>query len=341
MKKISKYLLFLLIIFIGFNVKALDASYCDGASSACAICEYIINDGTNTKVIYNVKSTNGSIDFTENKTGTSGNVTVTSANIAANNFYSKSQDKLSCPSSLKRGMVSSGRSVTYYVSFTETKWSNVTLNGTVPLSESYNNDKVVTSSTDELHSCTYKDNNSGVSIEVLYNTTSIKYDGGDYNVTYTDYTVSDFKNGCPVAYLTCTTRDGKNCSLRKEAQSGFTNEITPVDTPSADEISNPSSSLDDTNAGTPDYDCGSLIGPNVLAFIQLILNLVMIIGPIIAMTLGMYDIFMAMAKGEDDDKKKAFKKLKYRIIATVLLLILPYIIKTLLTIVGKGDSMCL
>ena len=339
MKKISKYFLFLLIIFIGFNVKALDTSYCSSDTDACAICEYIINAGTNTKITYKVKAINGILNLDESKTGNA-SVTVNSANVASNNFYSKSQDKLSCPSTLKTGMVSGGRSVTYYVSFTETKWSNVTLNGSVSLSESYNNEKKVTPSGTELHSCTYKDNNSGVSIEVEYTKTSLKYNSGNYSVTYTDYTVDDFQGGCPLAYLTCTTRGGNNCSLRKDVHSGFTNDVTPTDTTNADQINN-SSSSSETNNETAVYDCEGLIGPNVLAFLQLILTLIMIVGPIIALVLGMYDLFMAMAKGEDDDKKKAIKKLKGRLVATVLLLILPYIIKILLALVGKSDSICL
>ena len=339
MKKLSKYFLFLLIIFVGFNVKALDTSYCDSSSSACAICEYVINSGTNAKITYKVKATNGVLNIDESKTGNA-SITINSANVAANNFYSKAQDKLLCPSTIKTGMVSGGRSVTYYVSFTETKWSNVTLNGNASLNESYNNDKRVTPSGEELHSCTYKDNDSGVSIEVQYTKTSLKYNSGKYSVTYTDFTVDDFQSGCPVAYLTCTTRGGNNCSLRKDVHSGFTNDVTPSNTPNADQISNPSSS-NELNGGTPVYDCEGLIGPNVLAFLQLILTLIMIVGPIIALVLGMYDLFMAMTKGEEDDKKKAIKKLKGRMIATVLLLILPYIIKILLALVGKSDSICL
>ena len=344
MKKISKYLLFLLIIFIGFNVKALDNSYCSNSNTACAICEYIINDGTNTRVVFNVKATtSGTVEFDQKVTNGKGAATVSTTTVAANNFYSKANDKLTCPSTLKTGMVSTGRDVAYYASFTSDKVNNVTLNGRVALNESYNNDKNVTPKGDELHSCTYRDDNSNVSIEVQYNQSSLKYDSDGYTVTYTDFTVNDFQGGCPVAYLTCTSR-GNSCSLKKNPTgNGSTSTVTPTDTSNADQIENPtqSSQLGDTNSGTPVYDCEGLIGPNVLAFLELILSLIMIVGPIIALTLGTYDIFMAMAKGEEDDKKKAFKKLRGRLIATVLLLILPYIIKLLLTLINKGDSMCL
>ena len=344
MKKISKYLLFLLIIFVSFNVKALDNNYCSGSDTACATCEYIINDGTNTRITFNVKSSyNGTISYEQKVTNGRGAATVSSNTVAANNFYSKNADKLTCPNSLKKGMVSTGRDVAYYVSFTESKVNNVTLNGSVPLSESYNNDKKVTPSGDELHSCTYNDSNNNVSIEVQYNQSSLKYNSNGYNVTYTDFTVNDFQGGCPVAYLTCTTR-GYSCSLNKDNPgSGYASNVSAIDTPTADQLddSTQTSQIEDNNSGTPVYNCEGLIGPNVLAFLQLILSLIMIVGPIIAVVLGMYDLFMAMAKGEEDDKKKAFKKLKSRIIATVLLLILPYIIKMLLTIVGRGNSICL
>ena len=348
MKKAFKYLLFLLIIFVSFNVRALDTSNCDGVTTACAMCEYIVNEGTNTRVVFTVKSSSdGIVSYDSKSTSQYGTSSVYTDTVAGSNFYSKNTDKLTCPSILKTGIVSTGRGANFYASFTESKVGNVTLNGSVSLNESYNNDKNVTSGVDELHSCTYSDSKNNVSIEVQYNTTSMKYEGHGYTVSHSDFTVNDFQGGCPVGYLTCTTRGGYYCSLEKNNPGGgFTHEVTPTDTSDADsitigEVNTPTSSLKENSTGEAVYDCEGLIGPNVLTFLQLILSLIMIVGPIIAVVLGMYDLFMAMAKGEEDDKKKAFKKLKSRLIATVLLLILPYIIKMLLTIVGRGNSICL
>ena len=102
-----------------------------------------------------------------------------------------------------------------------------------------------------------------------------------------------------------------------------------------------SSELDPSESGTPVYDCKGLIGDNVLAFLTLILKLIRIIGPILALVLGMWDLFMAMVNGEDDAKKKAMKKLKGRIIAAVLLLLLPYLLDMLLHLVNKTGTNCI
>ena len=101
------------------------------------------------------------------------------------------------------------------------------------------------------------------------------------------------------------------------------------------------SQLKPVDKGITEYECSDLIGPNVLKFLEVIFNLIRIIGPIIALLLGMYDLFMAMVNGEDDAKKKAMKKLKGRIIAAVLLLILPYILDILLNLINKTGSNCI
>ncbi len=100
------------------------------------------------------------------------------------------------------------------------------------------------------------------------------------------------------------------------------------------------SSLEKTKPGETEYDCAGLIGPNVLSFLDVVFKLIRIVGPIIALLLGMYDLFMAMVNGEEDAKKKAIKKLKGRIIAAVLLLVLPYILDILLNLINRVGSNC-
>ena len=87
--------------------------------------------------------------------------------------------------------------------------------------------------------------------------------------------------------------------------------------------------------------CEGLIGENTLKLLNLALNFLMIIGPIIALVLGTYDLVMAMASGEDDAKKKGIKKMKDRLIASALLLLVPYIIKLILNIAGRGGTDCI
>lgn len=87
--------------------------------------------------------------------------------------------------------------------------------------------------------------------------------------------------------------------------------------------------------------CEELIGPNVIEFIKSARNLIMVVGPIIALVLSAYELVLAVASGEDDAKKKAFKKVRGRVIAAVLLLIVPYIITLVLNIVNNQFGNCL
>ena len=88
-------------------------------------------------------------------------------------------------------------------------------------------------------------------------------------------------------------------------------------------------------------DCKGLIGDNTLKLLNLALNFLMIIGPIIALVLGTYDLVVALANGEEDAKKKGIKKMKNRLIAAALLLLLPYIVKLVLNIAGRGGTDCI
>ena len=88
-------------------------------------------------------------------------------------------------------------------------------------------------------------------------------------------------------------------------------------------------------------DCKGLIGNNTLKMLNLFLNFLMIIGPIIALVLGTYDLIVALANGEEDAKKKGIKKMKNRLIAAALLLLVPYIIKLILNIAGRGGTDCI
>ena len=88
-------------------------------------------------------------------------------------------------------------------------------------------------------------------------------------------------------------------------------------------------------------DCKGLIGDNTLKLLNLALNFLMIIGPIIALVLGTYDLIVALANGEEDAKKKGIKKMKNRLIAAALLLLLPYIVKLILNIAGRGGTDCI
>ena len=110
-------------------------------------------------------------------------------------------------------------------------------------------------------------------------------------------------------------------------------------------IVNPGNNGESSNTSNPDNpgteaenNCKGLIGPNTMEFIEKALNTIMIVGPMLAVVLGSYDLIVAMANGEEDAKKKGIKKFKYRLFAAVLLLLLPEIIKFILSFFEQSSS---
>ena len=65
--------------------------------------------------------------------------------------------------------------------------------------------------------------------------------------------------------------------------------------------------------------------------LQKILDIIKIAGPLLAIGLGTVDFIKAMASGDaDKEMKSAFKKLSTRLIAAVLLFIIPFILAFLM-----------
>lgn len=95
------------------------------------------------------------------------------------------------------------------------------------------------------------------------------------------------------------------------------------------------------NPGEDVSGCEGLIGENTLKFLKGILNLIMIVGPILAFVLGAYDIAVAIASGEEDAKKKGIKKMKNRLIAAVILLLLPALVEFILNFFNRVGTNCL
>lgn len=92
---------------------------------------------------------------------------------------------------------------------------------------------------------------------------------------------------------------------------------------------------------TVNANCESMLGPEITEFINDIFKIIMIAGPVLALVLGTFDLIKALASGEEDAKKKATKKVRGRIIAAVLLFLVPYIVKVLLDLANVAyDKDC-
>lgn len=90
--------------------------------------------------------------------------------------------------------------------------------------------------------------------------------------------------------------------------------------------------------GTAGYvDCtSSSTLVQVIALVRFILNIICIAVPIIMILMGTIDLFKAVTAGKDDDIKKKQKALITRIIAGVLVFLVPTIVMLIMSLLGAG-----
>ena len=103
------------------------------------------------------------------------------------------------------------------------------------------------------------------------------------------------------------------------------------------------------NSGDQQQDCtgaNSIFGdPNdpdsVAWLIQLILNIIKVVGPILVILLSSIDFIRVIVKSDDEAMAKAQKKLIMRLILAILLFLIPVIVQVLLGIFGiTSDPTC-
>lgn len=83
-----------------------------------------------------------------------------------------------------------------------------------------------------------------------------------------------------------------------------------------------------------DVNCQSGTLVNVIAIVRLVMNIICVAVPIIMILMGTIDLFKAVTAGKDDDIKKKQKALITRIIAGVLVFLVPTIVSVLMNLIG-------
>lgn len=73
---------------------------------------------------------------------------------------------------------------------------------------------------------------------------------------------------------------------------------------------------------------------NVIAIVRFVMNIICVAVPIIMILMGTIDLFKAVTAGKDDDIKKKQKALITRIIAGVLVFLVPTIVSVLMNLIG-------
>lgn len=81
-------------------------------------------------------------------------------------------------------------------------------------------------------------------------------------------------------------------------------------------------------------DCKTVVGDDIAEFIIDTFNMIKWIALALAIVLGMLDFFKAITGGKDDALSKAAQKFIKRLIAVVILFILPILLNWLLEISG-------
>lgn len=83
--------------------------------------------------------------------------------------------------------------------------------------------------------------------------------------------------------------------------------------------------------------CDNATMKDVMAVIKLLMNIICIIVPIIMIIMGTMDLFKAVTAGKDDDIKKKQQTLIKRIIAGVIVFLVPTIVSLLTGLIGVEE----
>ena len=76
----------------------------------------------------------------------------------------------------------------------------------------------------------------------------------------------------------------------------------------------------------------------VIALVRFVLNIICIAVPIIMILMGTIDLFKAVTAGKEEDIKKKQKALITRIIAGVLVFLVPTIVMLIMSLLGAGGD---
>lgn len=76
---------------------------------------------------------------------------------------------------------------------------------------------------------------------------------------------------------------------------------------------------------------------DVIAIVRLVMNIICIAVPIIMILMGTIDLFKAVTAGKDEDIKKKQKALITRIIAGVLVFLVPTIVSVIMNLIGVSS----
>lgn len=153
-------------------------------------------------------------------------------------------------------------------------------------------------------------------------------------------------------YETCITSNYTNEEVDAECSAEQSDLITARDEAAEYGVSSGNSEIQSAliyafpdTFSTDSFTCEKLLGSSTLDLLEKIFFALQVIGVIVVITFTMLDFMKAIAAGDADANKKAFTRLKTRLIVLVILLVLPTLIEFLIEtfeigVVDNSNPLC-
>lgn len=133
--------------------------------------------------------------------------------------------------------------------------------------------------------------------------------------------------------------NAKSCKNQCKGKSDYNTCINKCKKNKKSSNNSSNNSNSNTVSTTDSKECNALLGDkknteSVAWLVQKLLDYLKILGPILVVILSSVDFATAIVSGNDDTMKKAQKKLITRLIAAVLLFLIPTVVQVLLDVFG-------
>lgn len=347
----------LLIVLMSLFINKVNAADCNNYS--CITCTY---ENGNYKIVYELKADgSGTANLTSSYNlvfNPNNQNLIVEDTLSSTNFVNKQENKLKCLDSvfiLPTGGSQNTKSIKiYHVGNKEKSPTEITLT-----KEENNNKSLSEGGQAYKNSCQYEEaNQTGTQGKKIKVTTTIILDNKDklhysfsngYQLGGSDLTPDMFVNTCPTISISCgSSGNNKFCTISKNSV-GNESQIGGNNTPSGDEIVNPTPTPTPNPGGSNndwqvdhagDVHCGELKNiPGVIPKLtNLAVNIMKVLVPIGLVIKSMIDFAKAVTAQKDDEIKKAQSKFIKRLILACIVFFVVFIFQIVFSVVATATE---
>ena len=351
MKK-YRFLGLMIFLFISFSMN-VKADTCD--KYQCITCEAVGNSFT---ITYDVKANgkgSATVSFSSKINDQKSRLTYKFTESAvAKNFISDDKKKLMCPSNVYYKMSGGGTTTNVELSFTNK--SGFSKNPLKMKTKSDNENSFASNNATDILSCDYKGTKivgSGtIPVTIVSDGKDLTYEISDgYKKGNSDLDASLFTPGksCPTIYIKCGSNgDNKFCDFSSDPN--YVDKTTKregnegTESQNADDLKLEGYVPDINELYDPAWSkkdgCAILNDGKTIEVLKEILNYLRLAAVALLLILGSLDFAGAIMSDKDDAMKSAGNKFKKRLIATVIVFLVPALVNIVLFIADKNESIC-